>query len=137
VTTPMPNEVVVINVDRTEVAQRGQRNGKPWVKYAVFGTYADGSTLPAAGGPAYYTFDKLPTGPVNVTIEPFTKHGSVDVLSFTVKKVRAAKPSGGAAVSDNEVVADLQDRVATLESQVARLLGQIRSERNALDNVGA
>jgi hypothetical protein len=140
VALPLPTEVVTINVTRTEVAQRGQRGGKPWVKYAVFGALPDGSPLPATGGPPFYTFDKLSVGPVDVTIEPYANNG-LSVSSYTIKRVRpertpkATRPAGGgdtaiarADIIDKDEVDDLRERVEALERSMARVMTKLRVE---------
>lgn len=143
---------VLINVDRTEVSQRGQRNRRPWTKYIVYGQRIDGSPIAPDGKPVF-TFDNLPKGEVDVTLESFTRQGASAPESWTVKKVKPATaqltpgtpgpaftqgtPDGATAqavptqIIDRDELEDLRDRVEQLERFVRRIMTKVRlEERN-------
>lgn len=130
---------LTINVDRTEVAARGQKHNRPWVKYLVFGTRSDGSGIVNDGLPVY-TFDKLSTGPVEVELAEFVKGNGAFRESWTVKTIRepkAVRPAGGdtaparADVIDKDEVDDLRERVEALERSMARVMTKLRVEARA------
>lgn len=127
----MTAQAITINVDRTEVSQRGQRNNRPWVKYLVYGTRADGSPIATDGLPVF-TFDKLAKGEVEVTLEEFFKGNAAFRESWTVKRVRepkAARPAGGdTTVIDHDELDDLRERVEQLESLTRRMATKLRLE---------
>lgn len=124
-------ETITINVDRTEVAQRGQKGGKPWVKYQVFATRADGRPIATDGLPLF-TFDKLSKGEVEVTMEPYKRSTAPAQESWTLSRVRAPKesrPAGGpTAVIDHDELDDLRERVEQLESLTRRMATKLRLE---------
>jgi hypothetical protein len=126
--TQLPDRT--INVQRTEVERRGQKNGKPWVMYRVFATELDGTDIPEK----LVTFDKLPAGEQTVAVEAFAAGSTV---SYTLKKQRAPKaeakgtPNGGAPVEEiapYDVAEELASMSRRLEKVERKLAAIIRAE---------
>lgn len=114
-----------INVDHLELEKSGKRGDKPWHLFVVHGTYDDGTPLVNVK-----TFDSLPNGKVDVTLDPYESDAG---RSYTAKLPRAAKgrtrrtvaaENGNGSANDSsdfeeDVIARLERIEKTLKALVA------------------